>query len=485
MVRLFGVIFLLTLASHPATAGSLKIATWYGGSLSCTYGFGNPSGPGRDVQIGYGRTWSFTAGVDGFPRIDWLRCGSVLLRNLAITPSSEDHLIIIPDQPRRALNVLLYNYLPSAPNNNFEKMQALIAEAFAAYADPHVILNAVITPDPSYDIYHSSNYKQIFGMDGFDLVEVDTIMLPQILAGKYIRPWKRYDPSLFWQPANEAVAIGSSVWGLPQWLCSDFLFSRDPAVASITTFAELQKYLESEPSGIPRLVGNFNGHWRLVGLYYNALADLRGYASLKDAPNVVIDQTAIDHIASVASFCDQNGTDKCSNGFYNNQPDGADAIDFGAGQASAYVGFSEQSFYILGSNPPQVQPLFAVKVPYGDRASPLLYVDAFVVNAQTCLQNSDCESDAQAFARVINSNQVLDAITRSWDLYGSPPRRLLPASVAYWTQQVVKTDALYIQFRRLVTRAKAFPNSISAEQQQQLYNDVCSNLKKRSPNYAC
>ena len=60
-------------------------------------------------------------------------------------------------------------------------MQALIAEAFAAYADPHIILNAVITPDPSYDIYHSSNYKQIFGIDGFDLVEVDTIMLPQVL----------------------------------------------------------------------------------------------------------------------------------------------------------------------------------------------------------------------------------------------------------------------------------------------------------------
>jgi thiamine pyridinylase len=483
MVRLFSVLLLFTLALRPATAGSLKIATWYGGSLSCAYGSGDSGGPSRDIQIGYGRTWSFAAGADGVPTIDWLHCGNLVLRNMAITPSSEDHLIIIPDQPKRALNVLLYNYLPSAPNNNFENMQALIAEAFAAYGDPHVVLNAVITPNGSYDIYKPENYDRIFGVDGFDLVEVDTIMLPQILT--YIRPWKNYDPAAFWQPANEAVKVGDSIWGVPQWLCSDFLFSRDPAVAAIRTFADLQQYLEKKPSDVPRLVGNFNGHWRFVGLYYNALADLHGFGALKNAPDVPMDQTAIDHIATLTSFCDQSGTNKCTNGFYNKQSDGTDASVFGAGEASAYVGFSEQSFYILGSNPPQAQPLFAVKVPYGTQVSPLLYVDAFVANKKTCPATSDCEGPAQAFARVINSNEVIDAITRSWDLRGSPPRRLLPASTDFWIQQAIKTDALYSQFRRLVARAKAFPNSITAQQQQHIYTDVCSALKKRSPSYAC
>jgi len=206
--HLIAIVTLILMAAQSAFAGSLKIETWYAGPLTCTYGSGNfLSGRSQDIVIGYGRTWTFAAGANNIPTIDWLRCGDAIARNMAITGASQDHLIIIPDMPKRALNVLLYDYLPSAPNSNFESMQALVAENFAASGNPRVMLNAVITTDPLYDSYHPINYDRIFGTGGFDLVEVDTIMLPQILAGKYIRPWQDYDHAAFWAPATKAVTV--------------------------------------------------------------------------------------------------------------------------------------------------------------------------------------------------------------------------------------------------------------------------------------
>jgi thiamine pyridinylase len=481
------VTMLFSAASQVATAGSLKIVSWYAGSLSCSYGSGTyPNGPSRNVNIGYGAPWVFGAGAYGVPTIDWLKCGNAVARNMAITTNSEDHTIVIPGFPQRALNVLLYNYLPSAPNNNFAWMQALVAINFATYSDPGIMLNAVITADPKYDIYTAANYPNIFGANGFDVVETDTIMLPQILAGNYIRPWQGLDPAAFWPAATQAVTAAGSIWGVPQWLCSDFLFSRDPSTSSITTFAALNTYLQQQPTTVPRMVGTFNGHWRLVAVYLDAYADLYGFSALGNAYNMPPDPTAINNIAALTNFCLFNSANNCTNTYYYKQPDGTDAAVFGTDHADTYIGFSEQSFYIIGVEPSPSAPLYATQVAYGTLQQPLLFVDAFVANATTCAMGSLCANDAQNFATTINSPQVLDMITYSWDLQtGKAPRHLLPAALAFWSQPLVQNDGLYRQFRVLITQAQAFPNNITAAQEATIYQGVCNALKTASPGYVC
>lgn len=50
---------------------------------------------------------------------------------------------------------------------------------------------------------------------------------------------------------------------------------------------------------------------------------------------------------------------------------------------------------------------------------------------------------------------------------------------------MVQGDQLYQQFRTLVQKAQAFPNSISAQQKQTIYQGVCDALKAQAPNYVC
>ena len=217
MERLLGTLAILLLAVETmaaATAGSLRIVSWYSGTITCNYGPGDyPTGPVHSVKISYGAPWVYAPAPGS--SIDWLVCGNALARHMSITPTSPDHTIVISGFPQRALNVLLYTYLPSNPNGNFATMQALIAVDFATYGDPNVMLNAVLTSDPRYDIYTASNYNRIFGLAGFDVVESDMIMLPQILAGNYIRPWTGLQPSAFWRPGVDAVTWGGQIWGVP------------------------------------------------------------------------------------------------------------------------------------------------------------------------------------------------------------------------------------------------------------------------------
>ena len=311
-------------------------------------------------------------------------------------------------------------------------------------------------------------------------------MLPQILSGNYIRPLSAYDETAFWPAATGAVTHGGDIWAYPHWMCSDYLFGRDPAIANLDTFAELDSYLSGLPGDPPPLIGNFNGHWRLVGLYVDAYADMYGYDALSGAYTMPPDPAVIDNLAELTGFCAVDGTNNCTNDFYHDRADGYIAAAFAQGGASTYVGFSEQSFYILLNEADRSAPLYATEIAYGPQEVPLLYVDAFTVNAATCPSGSACDGDAADFFGRIDALQDLNMTAYSWDLdLDAPPRRLLVASRDFWDQPHVQNDRLYSQFLGQVSDAHAFPNTISAAQQADIYNGVCQALKARNPAYAC
>ncbi len=471
----------------PAHAGDLKIVSWSVEQVDCSYGSGDfPNNQIGSMTISYGAPWTYSPPADG--SIDWLACGThgAVARHMNITPDGNDHTIVLTSNPERALNVLLYPYLPSDPNGNFAWMQALVATDYATYGDPSVMLNVVITDDEDYDIYTAGNYPALYGETGFDVVEADMIMLPQIRAGDYIRPLSAFDADAFWPAAVEAVSSDGQVWAQPHWMCTDYLFGRDPAIQSITTFAELQSYLAGLPDTTPAMIGNFNGHWRLVGLYFDAYADLYGYESLSGAFQMPPDPTAISNIAALTQFCDFDGENKCTDDYYHDRADGSIAAVFAQGGAQSYVGFSEQSFYILLNEADRTAPLYATPVSYGTQQTPLLYVDAFTVNAASCPAGSACDADANSFLDRIDTVQDYLMIAYSWDLtWNAPPRRLLVATIDFWNEPLVANDPLYSQFLSQVEGAHAFPNTITAADQQSIYDGVCSALKALQPDYAC
>ena len=162
----------------------------------------------------------------------------------------------------------------------------------------------------------------------------------------------------------------------------------------------------------PPLIGNFNGHWRLVGLYVDAYADMYGYDALSGAYTMPPDPAVIDNLAELTGFCAVDGTNNCTNDFYHDRADCYIAAAFAQGGASTYVGFSEQSFYILLNEADRSAPLYATEIAYGPQEVPLLYVDAFTVNAATCPSGSACDGDAVT-------------VETSWGLFWVPTTNLV------------------------------------------------------------
>jgi thiamine pyridinylase len=81
--------------------------------------------------------------------------------------------------------------------------------------NPHRIgawLRSPISDDPAKSGYH--------------LVEADMVVLGELVRQNLIRAWE-HEPTLTdWQPAAEdAVRIDGKTYGIPHWLCGDFVFS--------------------------------------------------------------------------------------------------------------------------------------------------------------------------------------------------------------------------------------------------------------------
>ena len=504
-------------AAPSGNAGALSLTyagTGAGGVyLRCDYGRGafTPANKMGSLTATAGGP-AVTARPPAGGRIDWLDCGATggaspelnLARNLDIVAGVPGtHSIVLAGGPTRALNVLLYPYLPTDPGQGLLPMQALYAEYFASVGDPSVMYNIVINTTGDYDIYTPANYPDLYGAIGFDVIEADMVMLADLITGNYVRPITGLTASDYWPGALEAASLststGAHVWGVPHWMCTDFVFGTDSRLDSVSTLAELRTYYSAIGPTDPELISDLTGSWTLFTLYINTYFDIYGYVhpALEahiggyDDPTAVAaftpDAAVITNMLAYSEFCDSSGTNDCVNGVYHAAAAGYVPAKFGGGAGAfpTYAGFAEQSFYIL-SAAPAATTFYAVEAPYGPNNESVMFADAFTANAATCPAGGACAGDAQRFFSHANDTALLNAITYSQDLGpGAAPRRLLPASQAFWSQSGIASDHLYSAFRPAVSSAHGFPNWIASSDRDAMIAKICSALQAQRPSYDC
>lgn len=133
-----------------------------------------------------------------------MECTAYNVDNLNVTPNSPDRYLCFTDQAQQTLSVLLYPYLPTTPEANFQPMVQRIVNEFQQ-KNPQVLLNAVMTQDLEYDTYTYSNLPNILGKNGLDLVELDTLMLGDAVDNHLILPASQaISTSKFWQVGLQA-----------------------------------------------------------------------------------------------------------------------------------------------------------------------------------------------------------------------------------------------------------------------------------------
>ncbi|RMB12039.1 carbohydrate ABC transporter substrate-binding protein (CUT1 family) [Eilatimonas milleporae] len=484
MVRLFGVLAVVTMAVSSAHAGSLVIRNSSDAAITCSVdGYTMATGWPFDWTITVEAGKSFVVGPSyeqEKPVIDWADCGGLKTSHMAITPDGPDGYFYFTGTQSRVLNAALYPYLPNLPGGTFNAMVQHVIETYQT-ENPDVLLNAVL--NGNLDIYSYEGLTRLLGADGFDIMELDMLYLQFLADSDLILPTEM--PLDNYQDIGLAAvtAGGNQAYGVPSWLCMDFTFSFAEGVKAVTSLEGLSVFLSDTPEDQTPLVGNFNGSWRLPAMYISGYMGQFPDAPIANALQMPPNDTVITNLTTLTEKCNFDDGNKCIDDTYHDAANGTTEQVLATGRAKTDVGFSEQSFYIKLYGGPE--PLWAIGTPWGNTINPLLYTDAFVRSAANCADDP-CKTDGQAFIALMTSDPMKTFITQSQDLDDHAPyRRLLTATKSFYELPWVKEDALYTQFHTVFETGASFPNNITDEQQTSIGTQVCAALKAQNPAYVC
>jgi thiamine pyridinylase len=242
-----------------------------------------------------------------------------------------------PVQPM-TLRVALY---PSVPDRLalFEKIEAIFE-----CENPGVNVVLISSPNATDNYYNDDDVKKegIQFVDA-DVYEIDTVLLSDFVNLGKIAPIELPFDDLAPETVK-AVTRYSNVYGVPHWLCGNFLFYRksDTAIANAATWKDVVDALGKHHG---TLLVDLKGHstlgeWYLTALSANVGLDPAESQIVNKAP---VDRSAISYLQQILS--------PCAVGFCRSQAlhdnTGFYARAFVRGQAGVYIGYSETIFYGL------------------------------------------------------------------------------------------------------------------------------------------
>lgn len=356
------------------------------------------------------------------------------------------------------LHVALYPYIPDAASDGYHGLLGRIESEFETQR-PDVDLRLAPLNSNSGAFYDFDSLRTMLtaepGAGGFDLVEVDAALLGELVDSQLVRRWSLQRAPSDWHPAAaKAIWLDGRAYGIPHWLCSYFVFSREPAIVEAPTAERFVAALRSATPSTPGLAAKFAGDWDLTALYLDAWVDTYGADSLNDALPPA-DPSVIESLCAVARGCRAGNGNPCLQGgrYGNSAEDGARA--FADRRVDAFVGFSEHLHGML-RHAGRDRTIKLSLAPLGTGKRPLVFVDALVIR-RGC--NARCEAAAGAFAAYLNRPETQEWMVMAEDAgAGAVPRYLMPATLSAYDRPLLKTDPYYPEIFLASRDAVPYPN---------------------------
>jgi len=339
------------------------------------------------------------------------------------------------------LRVALYPFVPDRVAL-FEKLES-------RFECDHPGVNVVLVSSPNAtDDYYADDKSAHKGFQyvSADVYEIDTILLAEFIALGKIAPISLpYDD--FPPEAIKAVSRDGKVFGVPHWLCGNFLFYRagDVEVANARSWGDLSRILTSRNQD---LLVDFKGRSTLGEWYFTVLSAIVG---LDTAQQQIVDDSPVnmDAVGYLQNILEECPEGYCrSDALHNNT--GFYARAFIHGKAAVYAGYSETISYGLREgfdnclatsnclSEKQIAvrslPLFS---PAENKGSGVGWVDALALDAKL----SDVKKNlALEFVKLATSETAYQSMLQPEWPYKS--RYLLPARQSIR----IKDAPLYAQF---------------------------------------
>jgi thiamine pyridinylase len=363
------------------------------------------------------------------------------------------------------VNVVLFPYVPDcSPTEHFASMKSRIETEFQAKTD---YCASVSIADPNDMLYDSKALTTALTADkpAYDLVEIDTVLLGELVDTKAIRPWEGVDSKDWLPAARTSSTIGGQVWGIPHLMCSEFIIARDPTVLQATTAAGLAAALQKLNTPAINLVGNAKGSWTLPGLYLDAWSDTYPGEDPRDGISTSLDAKVIAPLKLFLDQCKSAADNGCLSGAYEAQEKDVEA--FTSGSADALFGYSERLHFVLRSAK-DIATIGISPAPAGEGARLLSYTDALVLRTRC---DGECAAAATAFASYLDSTETMKWYLRAEECSTRVPARyLIPATRSAFEIPEIKSDRLYAMIRRAIELAVPMPNK-GLEAQRKVMRD--------------
>jgi thiamine pyridinylase len=361
-------------------------------------------------------------------------------------------VVLWSPSPRRPLRVALYPFVPDKAG-----LFRLVQESVAR-AHPDIDLRIVDLSDNYYD---QDAPGGITNADA-DVLEVDSVLIQDLIDAHRIQPLPseiRAAGGRMLRVAADAVASGSGWYGVPHWVCTNFLFAdaQDPLAHAATLDDVVTAIGTTRPPGHGLLI-DLEGRLTLGELYLDALLDK--YRTLETAdpfvPLAHRDEAVVGDLKRVRQLCDLN---LCRDSAYH-QSAAFYARLFARREGRALAGYSERLHDIAdetmnGCQRGQCRDLnqiAMVPLPLSSNGSqPFAWVDSFAVS-QGC--TGACLRDALAF---IHETTSVDAVRlQLTPASGEAPRYLMPAlEDLYSDRQLLAAAPLYPKLHPAVEHAIA------------------------------
>ncbi|QRO01607.1 hypothetical protein JRI60_22580 [Archangium violaceum] len=365
--------------------------------------------------------------------------------------------------PRTQLRVPLYSYIPDAAGDGLKAMSARIEADFEQqHPDVDLVVNPSCFKDDLYEPTQLASSLQGQGECAYDLVETDTMLLGELVATGAVRPWSALPEGVNWHPAGvKASTLDGKLYGVPHWLCTHYVISRDEAVSNARTVNELVQLIASRKTPEMDVAGNLLGSWNLPSLYLDAWSDTHGPEQIQSAVTTErYDTQVIAGMRTLAQACETPAGNPCLDGTF----DADENIDlpatlFAEGKADVTLGYSERLHTIV-KKLPQAEDRRQLRIspaPLGAGSQTLLFTDSFFLGAQC---TGECEKAARAFVSYMSQTSTYAWILLSEDApaTGRVPRYLMPATLDAYQAPGLKEDPLYQRIDTTTRTASPFPN---------------------------
>ena len=196
-------------------------------------------------------------------------------------------------QERRELVVALYPFIP-AKAELYWRLQGDFEQRY-----PDVRLRFVDAPE-----YYSGQLEELLAKGQVDVAEVDTVFLHDFKSKNLITPFAGATLGEFLGVARSAATIDGAVWGIPHWVCGNFLFFRkdDPEngpFVKATTLDALERIIGRSADYRQGLLTDLKGSSSLGEKYLDAVVDRyqTPEKALQHAHPDTIEQTAVTSLA--------------------------------------------------------------------------------------------------------------------------------------------------------------------------------------------